>query len=192
MSNLVVVNQLLSQVPGEGIYSKIVHAMRDTELEEAIAQETRPEGLKILHAEAALRGISDTESELSPEQEAAVQNAITKLQTEIGKSKRNSYVQVIGNFLLEHLRACPESAEKILNPEKTITKSLDAMRTEARKNQVGGCAVLTDAEGFAVVLKYYEIEGDGQLASPPPVVPAARHCPPAANISFDVKLEDLL
>lgn len=197
MSNLLVVNQLLSQVTEDELYGKIVHAMRDTELEEALAEETRAEGLKILQAEATRRGMQDaTHDKLSPEQEAALQEAISKLQTEMEPSKRHSYVRAVGNFLLKYLNANPDSADKILDPEKTITKSLAAMKTEAKKNQVDGCAVLTDAEGFAVVLDYFGIEHNGQ----PSALPGNRVLqqfvtqPAAAkeNITFDVKLEDLL
>jgi len=106
-----------------------------------------------------------------------VNEAISKLQTEMEQAQNNSYVQVVGGFLLKHLDSNPVVAEKILDPDKTIIKSLDAMREEARKNQVGGVGVLTDAEGFAVVLKYFGIE---EAATPAP------------GAGFIVKLDDLL
>lgn len=93
------------------------------------------------------------------------------------ENKTNSYIQVVGEFLLKHLEN-PGSAERILAQEKTIGKSLDEMRKEAEKKKVGNCAVLTDAEGFAVVLRYFGIE------------PAA--APEPKQDDFDVKLEDLL
>ena len=75
--------------------------------------------------------------------------AISKIQTEMEKEKDNSYVQVVGDFLLRHLNIDPAAAERILDKDKNISKSLDAMKKEARKKQKGGCAVLSDAEGFA-------------------------------------------
>lgn len=118
-----------------------------------------------------------------------------KLQDEIASSKSNPYIQVIGNFLIQHVQANPDCADKILDKSKSIAKSLDAMKAEARKKQSGGMAMLTDAEGYAIVLKYFGIEGQPVPAVPQPVptpvqinqetktVPAPR---------FDVSLDDLL
>lgn len=106
-----------------------------------------------------------------------LQNAISKLKTEMEQSNNNPYIQVVGEFLLKHLVSNPGSAELINNPDKTIGGSLDAMKKEAEKKKVGSCAVLTDDEGFAVVLKYFGIE------------PATESKPKPA---FDVSLDDLL
>lgn len=85
----------------------------------------------------------------------------------------NPYVKVVGEFLLKQLEKNPAAAEKILAENKTIMKSLDVMKKEAKKNKVGDCAVLTDEEGFAIVLDYFEIEEPEED-------------------DFDVSLEDLL
>ena len=53
-------------------------------------------------------------------------NAITKLKSEMDANENNSYIQV----------------EKIMAADKTIAKSLDAMKKEAEKKKVGNCAVL--------------------------------------------------
>lgn len=94
---------------------------------------------------------ADTEPRTS---EDVLEQAVVKIRTEMTKDK-NPYVQVIGSFLLKHLKKHPELAASVCQDDKTILKSLDAMRDEARKKQVGGCAVLTDEEGYAVVLKYF-------------------------------------
>ncbi len=118
-------------------------------------------------------------------------NAISKIQTEMDQNTNNPYIQVVGGFLLQHLDANPGSAERILAEGKSIKASLDEMRKVAEKKKVGSCAVLTDAEGFAVVLKYFGIE-PGQAT----VAPAIKHEPlptPEKPVDgFDVKLEDLL
>jgi len=111
-----------------------------------------------------------------------VQRALDKLKAEMDSSK-NPYVQVVGAFLVQHLGKNHQDAEKILVADKTIAKSLDAMKTEASKKKVGNCAVLTDAEGFGVVLKYFGIEAAADVQ-----VPAAPVPKPA--VEFDVKLED--
>ncbi|SFH36460.1 hypothetical protein SAMN05660649_04914 [Desulfotomaculum arcticum] len=120
-------------------------------------------------------------------------NAMTKIRSEITQNPNNPYVQVVGEFLIKHLEANPEAAEKIINQDKTIRKSLDEMRKVAEKKKVGNCAVLSDQEGFTVVLKYFDIDEDAALPVPAaaPVV-----SPPAAavlsSVDFDVKLDDLL
>jgi PcfK-like protein len=86
-------------------------------------------------------------------------HAVTKLNDEMTSNKNNPYVQVVGNFLLQKLKNNPDAAEKILEKDKSILKSLDAMRKEAEKVKVGNCAVLTDEQGFSIVLDYFEIKG---------------------------------
>lgn len=108
-----------------------------------------------------------------------VKEAIKKINDEIEKED-NSYVQVIGKFLLEKLESNPAVAEKILTEDKTIMKSLNAMKKEAEKNRVGNCAVLTDQEGFKIVLNYFDIDD------------TINHKKKKENVNFDVKLDDLL
>ena len=84
--------------------------------------------------------------------------AISKIQNEMDKNKGDQYIQVIGNMLLKQLEINPKIADKIIAGEKTIAKSIDAMAQEAKKKQRNGRAMLTDAEGFAIVLKYYGID----------------------------------
>ncbi len=121
--------------------------------------------------------------------------AIEKLQSEMTKNTANTYVQVVGGFLLQHLEQNPQDAEKILVADKDIGKSLEEMRKEASKKKVGSCAVLTDQEGFAVVLKYFGIDATAQEVHP--LANSERVIQPSiANLkpetTFDIKLEDLL
>lgn len=123
-----------------------------------------------------------------------MKNAIIKLNAEIDANKSNPYVKVIGDFLKAHIGANPQDAEKIVVAEKTVIKSLDAMKNEAKKNQSNGMAMLTDAEAFAVVFKYYGIEGQAAI-SPAPVVPSPDHVKnitQKASSRFDISLDELL
>lgn len=86
-----------------------------------------------------------------------VTDAISKLKTEITESK-NPYVQLVGQFLLQHVENNPEDAACILKTDKSIMKSLEAMRKVAEKKRVGNMAVLSDDEGFAIVLNYFKTE----------------------------------
>lgn len=122
--------------------------------------------------------------------------AIEKIKAEIDKEKNNPYVRVVGEFLLQHLSANQGAAEKIASTEKNILKSLDEMRKAAEKKKVGNCAVLTDQEGFAIVLKYFGIEGvlstapaATEVAAPAVTLEETDKKP---SIDFDVKLDDFL
>ena len=54
-----------------------------------------------------------------------LEQAIKKLETEIEQNNNNSYIRVVGDYLLQHLIANPNSAEKIMAEGKTVAKSLD-------------------------------------------------------------------
>ena len=122
-----------------------------------------------------------------------LEQAISKVRAEMTQNNANSYIQVVGGFLLDHLDKNPQDAEKILVADKTIGKSLDEMRKAAEKKKVGNCAVLTDQDGFEVVLKYFGIN----------TKPSAYVTKPVENVTekpknvtssndFDVNLDDLL
>ena len=111
-----------------------------------------------------------------------LQQALQKLTAEIAAvDKKNKYVPVVGGFLINHVRNNPEHAELILTEGKTIAGSLNAMQAEASKFVVNQCGVLSDEEGFNIVLKYYGV-------NVPEVAPAI--ATQAAN--FDLSLDDLL
>jgi len=129
------------------------------------------------------------------------QNAIINLREEMDQNQNNSYIQVIGEFLLKQVEAYPQISEKILDTGKTIAKSLDEMSKAASKKKVGNCAVLTDAEGYAIVLKYFGISAvDAPIGSRESNSTCAPTTPPPPQISstndsatsFDIRLEDLL
>ncbi|MFJ2044547.1 hypothetical protein ACIOBL_13120 [Paenibacillus taichungensis] len=112
-----------------------------------------------------------------------VEQAISKLKAEMDGTGTNAYIKLIGDFLIKHIQANPGSAEQVMAADKTIAKSLVAMQAEAKKKAVGGMAMLTDKEGFSIVLNYFGLQG----------VPAATHVPMEQKTArFDVRLEDLL
>jgi hypothetical protein len=119
----------------------------------------------------------------------AYSKAIAKIEAEIASSKGASYAKAIGNFLLQHINAHPWDAAKILDEGKTIKGSFDAMRKVAEKQKVAGYAFLTDAEGFATVIKYYGIDAGADPVQEQSVVVPERK---ASEIDFNVSLDDLL
>jgi hypothetical protein len=118
--------------------------------------------------------------------------AIEKLQSEMTKNNTNSYIQAVGEFLLQHLESNPQDADKILTTDKAIGKSLDEMRKVAAKKKDGNCAVLTDQEGFAIVMQYFGIKGAPVVMAAPTAAPISVPTLEKPTPSFDVRLEDLL
>lgn len=104
-----------------------------------------------------------------------------KLQDEMAKSN-NSYVNVVGSFLLNHIESHPEEAEKIMQDGKTVAGSLDSMKKEAESRKVDGCAVLTDQEGFAIVLKYFGCDRKATVSH------AVTTTPQDADLTINVRL----
>lgn len=120
--------------------------------------------------------------------------AIKKIKDEMDKNN-NPYVKVVGEFLLQHLEINPGAAEKILDKEKSIIKSLDEMKKAAEKKKVGNCAVLTDKEGFEIVLKYFGIKEKVTVLPTDPSCVKVNQDPivnSKNSIDFDVNLEDFL
>ena len=117
--------------------------------------------------------------------------AIEKIKTEMEGNKDNLYIQVVGEYLLQQLKVNPAAAEKIMAEGKTVGQSLGEMRKAAEKKKNGNCAVLTNQEGFEVVLKYFGVEV--AVNSAPSVVPVEPvPVPENKAVEFDVRLEDLL
>jgi hypothetical protein len=120
--------------------------------------------------------VSDqVQTPLASDSESNYDKASEKLKNEMTANESQPYVQVVGQYLLTHLEANPDHAGQILAEDKTILKSLDVMNRYAQKKRVGNVAVLTDEEGFAVVLQYFGC-WDGEPIELPPEPP--RYEPP--------------
>lgn len=115
-----------------------------------------------------------------------LEQAKKKLLDEMGSD--NGYKKIIGDLLLQQLEANPDSAGMILKESKTIKGAISAMKAEARKNQKDGCGVLTDDEGFAIVLEYYDIP---MVKISKPILTVVKPTD-MAPLTFDINLEDLL
>ncbi|CQR71358.1 hypothetical protein SOV_17170 [Sporomusa ovata DSM 2662] len=122
----------------------------------------------------------------------SVEKAVSKLRTEMDQNRNNSYVQVVGSYLLTHLEKYPQDAGNIAAEGKTIAKSLDAMRQDASKKKNGNFAVLAPQEGFDIVMRYFGITESDGLVMTPRQPAAASVKPKAKDIDFDVSLADLL
>ncbi|MGF6356140.1 hypothetical protein ABIE27_004055 [Paenibacillus sp. 4624] len=86
-----------------------------------------------------------------------IQQALQKLQKEMGENAKDDYVQHVGSFLTSYVRSHPEHAAFVLTDGKNIAGSLNAMKEEAKKKQSNGVGVLTDQQGFEIALKYFGV-----------------------------------
>lgn len=86
-----------------------------------------------------------------------IEKAIEKIKAEIEKNK-DQHIQVIGNYLLKQIEINKAAATAIVQDGKTILESVKEMRKVAEKRAVNGCGILTDAEGFEIVRKYFGFE----------------------------------
>ncbi len=111
--------------------------------------------------------------------------ALAKLRSETDQNINNPYIQVVGGFLIQYLESNPAAAEKILATDKSISESLDEMRKAAEKKKVRNCAVLTDQEGFNIVLKYFGIT---ELV----LAPSSPAIEQKSSDNFNISLEELM
>ena len=87
-------------------------------------------------------------------------SAMDKIRDEMAKSKDN-YVQVVGEYLTDHLLAHPEAEAALLDKGKSIKGSLETVRKEAEKVKQGNMAILDDRTVFGIVLGYFGLKGTG-------------------------------
>ena len=159
---------------GGGICSACRQGVTRTDWRDELAQVERaldeelgkgPHGSEayIRACRARIRGIRQAhEEDMKLKNEDVFGKAIDKIRDEMAASK-SRYVQVVGSMLTEFVQKHPDCAEKILAQGKTVAGSLDAMRSEAKKQAQGGVGVIDDQQGMEIVLGYFGIkaEADG-------------------------------
>lgn len=57
-----------------------------------------------------------------------MKQAVNKIRNEMDANTDNSYIQIVGQSLPDHIQAHPKEAEKISNFQKTISNSLLEMK----------------------------------------------------------------
>lgn len=107
--------------------------------------------------------------------------AIDKIRDEMAGKANNPYVQYVGDYLTEYVQRHPEAAGAILTEGKTIEGSLKEMEKYAREHKSGNCAVVSDQDGFGIVMKYF---GIGEKAD--------NEAKTANVCGFDIGLDSLL
>ena len=82
---------------------------------------------------------------------------IEKFDTECEKSPNNTVLRDICEHMIDFLHKHDGAAKKI-DSKKTLSGAIDEMRKEAQKRAYKNCGVLTDAEGFEIVHKYFGVD----------------------------------
>jgi hypothetical protein len=120
--------------------------------------------------------------------------AIEKLNDEVNRNKNNPNIKVVWEFLRKQLNMNNGASEKVLQEGKTIKGSIDEMEKVAKTKAVGGCGMLTDQEGFEIVLKYFDIKYTPIASIPIPIEVAKDPVAPIApnkkpSVEFNVELD---
>lgn len=86
-----------------------------------------------------------------------IEKAIEKIKAEMEKDKAPQ-IQIVGQYLLKQIEINKGAAIAIVQEGKTIIGSITEMEKVAKSKAVRGCGILTDAEGFEIVRKYFGFE----------------------------------
>lgn len=117
--------------------------------------------------------------------EEDMEQALNKVRAEMEAQKSNQTVQIVGAFVMKQIECNPLAAARVLVEGKTIAGSIDKMKQKAQSRQSGGVGVLTDDEGFKIVMEYYQIDaGNASSVAPEASLPGSS--------MFNVSLDDFL
>lgn len=86
-------------------------------------------------------------------------NAIEKINTEMQKDPTNTYIEIIGHYIID--RCTSESvAGLVMDEGKSLNSAWEAVQSAAKKIQKGGCTVLKDSEVFDIIDEHFGFNGD--------------------------------
>jgi hypothetical protein len=114
-------------------------------------------------------------------------SAIDKLKGEMEQNKNNTYIQFIGEYLI-NLASFDSSAAVVLSStEKTIAGSLEAMRKIAEQNKVGNMAVIAPDHGLKIICEYFGLKKNTAEQVAVMTTPTAAHLEvkPKSDLNFD-------
>lgn len=84
-----------------------------------------------------------------------MEEAIKKINDEMQKDPNNTYMEIIGHYLIDRATAEPMVAAAINEPKKTLKGAMDEIIKVAQKKKKGNVAVLTPPQVFETVDKYF-------------------------------------
>jgi hypothetical protein len=108
-----------------------------------------------------------------------LQEALQKLQNEIGEKPNDTHIRFLGGELIKFVRANPDKAALFADKGKSISGGMEALRKSAAKYRVGNEALINPDEVKAIILEYYGISREPVATEP-------------VAVGFSVSVDDLL
>lgn len=108
-----------------------------------------------------------------------IQDAIIKINAEMQADPADMYLEAIGHHVIDAC-ATEQAAAAILAEGKTLKGAMAEVKNAVKKQAKGGVAVMRDGDVYAIVDKYFGIEGVAPAPAPSPA-PAAK-----AGVSLDI------
>lgn len=147
----------------------------------AATERDKEEAAKQHHIEMIAKGqINIFEVNQKREGFNLLEQAVAKLKAEMAANEKNSYIQGVGQHLIDYVTANPSAAPKIAEEKKSIKGSYDAMEKLAKSAKGTGTVMFMPQEGFEIIMKYFGIDGavmNGQQSTQAPA--------PASNKTID-------
>ena len=84
-----------------------------------------------------------------------MEEAIKKINTEMQKDPNNTYMEIIGHYLIDRATVEPMVASAINEPKKTLKGAMDKVVETAKQKKQGGVAVLMPQQVFDVIDDYF-------------------------------------
>lgn len=109
-------------------------------------------------------------AKLEEQEQAKIQEAIDKIDSEADKMKDDTAVRIVG-YIIDNYITNTENAEKVMN--KALSDCISNIRDKARKQAKNGCAMIEDRTVWNWVKEFYEFATDEvvetQATAPAPV-----------------------
>ena len=83
-------------------------------------------------------------------------SAIEKINSEMQKSPNNTYIEIIGQYVIDRC-AAPACDEAVAVEGKTLSEAMKLVESAAKKQKQGSVAVLSPSEVFGIIDKYFGI-----------------------------------
>ena len=96
-------------------------------------------------------------TQLEEQEQAKIQEAINKIDSEADKMKDDTAVRIT-SYIIDNYITSAENAEKVMS--KTLSGCISNIRDKARKQAKNGCAMIEDRTVWNWVKEFYEFATD--------------------------------
>lgn len=98
--------------------------------------------------------------------------AITKINDEMQKDPKNTFLEAVGQHLIDRCCQSDLAASAVLVSGRTLKDCCDTIRNKARAKAQNGMAVIEDRTVFGWAEEYFGMEKDVSVEAPAQSVPA--------------------